>query len=201
MALLGALGIKGGEDASITLGLPDWAQKKAQQLLDEIKVTGPFAMFHPGTMRPEKYWPPERWAEVIDYCRDEAGLSCIVTGSTDAYEHEHIAAIREKTKVYDLSGRTDLLTLAALASRASLLLSVDSMVMHMGAAFHTPQVALFGKTNAFHWRPRHSRAVSIQAGQAGINTGFSPTFRSEPMSEISTQAVIDAIRSLLNTDS
>jgi len=191
--LLGPLNIKPWQ-TGIRLDLPEWPEKKAQQLLDETQVKEPYVLVHPGSTRPEKYWLAERWAEVIDFCKNELGLPCVVTGAKETYESEHIAAIKAKTPFHDLTGRTDLLSLAALARRAHLLLSVDSVAMHLGAAFQTRQIALFGKTNPFHWRPRHEKAVVIQAGSAGADVEFTPQARSAPMSEISTQRVIDAIR-------
>jgi len=180
----------------ITLDLPEWPQKKAHQILGEINVAAPYILVHPGTTRPEKYWLPERWAEIIDFCKNELRMPCIVTGASDAYEREQIAGIKAKTSFHDLSGRTDLLSLAALVRGAHLLLSVDSVAMQLGAAFGTRQVALFGKTNPFHWRPRHENAVVIQAGQPGANPVFTPQQQTASMSEISTNQVIGAIRLL-----
>ncbi|HWB60506.1 MAG TPA: glycosyltransferase family 9 protein [Chthoniobacteraceae bacterium] len=196
MHLLQALKIT-PQDARPRLALPEWADKKAGQLLEESGVTGPYVLLHPGTLRPEKYWLPERWAEVLDFCKNEMGLTCVVTGASDTAEAPHIAAIRARTAFHDLTERTDLLTLAALIRRARLLLTVDSAAMHLGAAFETPQVALFGKTNAFHWRPRNPHAQVIQAGQA-LGAAFSPRAPGAPMSEVSTAQVFDAIRIVLN---
>jgi ADP-heptose:LPS heptosyltransferase len=186
------------EDTRIRLDLPEWAEKKAGQLLEEAGVCEPYVLLHPGTMRPEKYWLSGRWAEVIDFCKNELGLPCVITGASDTFEAEHISGIRTKTGFHDLTGRTDLLTLASLIRRARMLLSVDSTVMHLGAAFETPQVALFGKTNPFHWRPRHKKALVIQSGQPGTNPALSPRNQGAPMSEISTAEVIGAIRNLIN---
>ena len=191
--LLDPLKIK-PQQTDITLNLPEWPEKKAQQLLEETHVEEPYILVHPGSTRPEKYWLPERWAAVIDFCKTELGLPCVVTGAKETYESEHLAAIKAKTPFHDLTGRTDLLSLAALARRAHLLLSADSIAMHLGAAFQTRQIALFGKTNPFHWRPRHEKAIVIQAGSPTANPEFTPQARSTPMSEISTQQVIDAIR-------
>lgn len=183
-------------DVRFALDLPEWSHKKAQQLLDESGVAGPFAMVHPGTSRPEKYWSAGRWAEVIGFCKNGLRLPCILTGGSETFEIEHIANIGTNTDFHDLCGRTDLLTLAALVQRARLLLSVDSVTMHLGAVFGTPQVALFGKTNPFHWRPRHEKAIVIQAGQPQPNPGFKPHHDCAPMTEISTEQVIGAIRLL-----
>ena len=195
--LLQALKIT-AQETRIRLELPEWAEKKAGQLLEETGVKEPYVLLHPGTMRPEKYWIAGRWAEVVDFCKNELGLPCIVTGASDTYEGEHIAGIRAKASFHDLAGRTDLLTLASLIRRSQMLLSVDSTAMHLGAAFEKPQVALFGKTNPFHWRPRHEKARVIQAGNPGPNPIFASRHQGAPMSEISTGEVIDAIRILMN---
>ena len=195
--LLRALEID-SHDARIRLELPEWAGKKAGQLLEEAGVAGPYVLLHPGSMRPEKRWLPERWAEVIDFCKNELGFPCVITGAHNTSEAGHHSAIRAKTNFHDLTGRTDLLTLASLIRRARLLLSVDSTAMHLGAAFGTPQVALFGKSNSFHWRPRHEKARVIQAGRQNEAPGSAARQRGAPMSEISTTQVIDAIRILIN---
>jgi hypothetical protein len=58
-------------------------------------------------------------------------------------------------------------------------------------------VILFGPTNPFHWRPRESPALILQ-GKSGVPmTDFVPLRPRFAMSEISTQAVISAMESLL----
>jgi len=100
--------------------------------------------------------------------------------------------------VIDLSGKTDLLTLGALIAQARLLVTVDSAPLHLAAATHTPQVALFGPTNPFHWRPRESPALILQ-GESGVPLQeFAPREPRLPMKQISTRAVIDAMDSLLS---
>lgn len=183
---------------AITLHLPPWAEKKARQLLEEcgIAAGAPFALVHPGTARPEKYWLPERWAEVMDYCERERRLPCVLTGGGDAAEQQHIAKIKSAlaAPARDLSGRLDLLTLAALAKAARLVLTVDSAAMHLAAAFHTPQLALFGPTNPFHWRPRHPHSAVLLAGDpARPNPPLAPHHERADMSGLSTRHVIDAI--------
>ena len=190
--LLKGLGIQ-PQPVPITLNVPEWAGKKAGQLLETAGVTGSFFAVHPGTARLEKYWAPERWAEVIEYCKRDLKIPCVLTGGKDSFEQSQIAAIKSQSDCIDLSGKVDLLTLAAIAQRAKLFLSVDSAPMHLAAAFQTPQVALFGPTNPFHWHPRHDRAVLVRAGQSQPAAPLKPRDRGAPMSEISTTQVIDAI--------
>jgi ADP-heptose:LPS heptosyltransferase len=197
--LLRALNIPIRKDAPVVLHLPEWAPLKARQLLGEAGVTGSYVLVHPGTARPEKYWTAGRWAEVIRWCEGNLGMRCVLSGSADGHEQNHLTAIKEAypgIEGRDLSGRLDLLTLAALAQGAGLVLTVDSAPMHLASAFGTPQVALFGPTNPFHWRPRQERAVVIQAQGPVGPPEFRPQHPGGPMTEISTQQVIDAIVAL-----
>jgi ADP-heptose:LPS heptosyltransferase len=198
--LLRALEVPERNDSPVVLHLPEWAPHKARQLLDEARVSGPFILVHPGTARPEKYWPAARWAELIQWCESNLQMPCVLSGSPDGHEQTHIAAIRNAAPGFaqrrDLSGRLDLLTLAALTRCASLVLTVDSAPMHLAGAFGTPQIALFGPTNPFHWRPRHERATVIQSHGPVSPPEFRPQHPGGAMTEISTQAVIDAIVAL-----
>ncbi len=113
-------------------------------------------------------------------------------------------AAREKAdqlrrELVDLSGKTDLLTLTALIAQARLLVAVDSAPMHLAAAIQTPQVVLFGPTNPFHWRPRESPALILQGESRIPLTKFLPVQARLPMSQISTEAVINAMDSLLSS--
>jgi predicted lipopolysaccharide heptosyltransferase III len=190
--LLSPLGVRNGA-ASISLRVPPEADQKVAQLLSAQGITGDFFVVHPGTARVEKYWPAERWAEVIEFCARDLKMPCVITGGKDEFEQTQIAAIKVRCNCVDLSGKLDLLGLAALAKEARLVLSVDSAPMHLAAAFQTPQVALFGPTNPFHWHPRHDRAVLVRAGHAALDAPLKPKERGVSMSEISTQQVLGAI--------
>jgi predicted lipopolysaccharide heptosyltransferase III len=192
----------GAGDASTAphLDLPQRAYEKADALLRNWKVTKPYVVLHPGSARREKLWEPGRWAEVIDHFRQNNGLNLILTSGPSPDEQAHIASIKNKThqQIIDLCGKTDLLTLAALIGQARLLVTVDSASMHLAAATSTPQVILFGPTNPFHWRPRGSPAVILQGNSVAPVTEFSPVRPRFAMSQISTEAVIGAMDSLLS---
>src|SRR4029077_15482750 len=111
-------------------------------------------------------------------------LTVVLTGGSKPLEQAHLAEIKTKLRrpFVDLSGKTDLLVLAALISRARLLVTVDSAPMHLAAATHTPQVVLFGPTNPFHWRPRESPALILHGKSPEPITEFSPVQPRLPMS-------------------
>jgi len=187
------------EEPDFGLVIPPRHQESARQLIANEGITdGLYAIVHPGTARTEKYWCPQKWATVIDHCQTQRGLPCIITGSPDPYENEHIAAIGKalRSPFRNLAGKMDLPTLAALIRHASLLVSMDSAPVHLGAVFGTRQVSLFGQTNPYHWRPRHPRAATLLAGHENALAEFSPHFERRPLSDLSTQAVIGAISNL-----
>jgi predicted lipopolysaccharide heptosyltransferase III len=182
------------------LDLPQSAYEKADLLRRKWKVNEPCIILHPGSARQEKLWEPRRWAEIIDCVGRNNEVDLLLTSGPSRDEQAHVTAITNSTqqKIIDLSGKTDLLTLAALIGQARLLVTVDSAPVHLAATTRTPQVILFGPTNPFHWRPRESPALVLHGKSTAPVTEFSPLRPRLPMSEISTDAVIGAMDSLLS---
>jgi predicted lipopolysaccharide heptosyltransferase III len=199
LALLEPLGIR-DVSCALHLRLPQSALEKADALLRNWKCSKPYMILHPGSARQEKLWETGRWARVIERFGQNDDFDLVLTSGPSNHEQAHIAAIKAKTQqqIIDLSGKTDLLTLAALIGQARLLVTVDSAPMHLAAATRTPEVILFGPTNPFHWRPKDSPALILQGKSAVPVTEFSPVQPSLPVSQISTEAVISAMDLLLS---
>jgi heptosyltransferase III len=198
LALLEPLGIRAASSAP-QLHLPQTAREKADKLRRDWKITRPYVILHPGSARREKLWEAARWAELIHHFGQNNEFGLVLTSGPSTDEQAHISAIKKRMrrKITDLAGKTDLLTLAALIDQAQLLVTVDSAPVHFAAATHTPQVILFGPTNPFHWRPTDSLALILHGKSGAPVTEFAPVRPRFPMSEISTEAVISAMDSLL----
>jgi predicted lipopolysaccharide heptosyltransferase III len=197
LSLLAPLGVR-DISSSLDLQLPELAYQKADALRRDHKLCRPYVILHPGSARKEKLWESGRWVEIIQHFGHDEDFDLVLTSGTSKHEQTHIAAIKRKIKIIDLTGRTDLLTLAALISQARLLVTVDSAPMHLAAAARTPQVILFGPTNPFHWRPKESPALILQGKSPQPVTEFSPVRPRLPMTQISTEAVISAMDLLLS---
>ena len=199
LALVGPLGVRNVSRA-LRLELPQEAREKANALRRDSKIKEPYVIFHPGSARAEKFWEPQRWADVIEHARSGSQISVLLTGGASWAEQKHLREVKGRLRqpVVDLSGKTDLLTLAALIEQARLLVTVDSAPMHLAAATQTPQVILFGPTNPFHWRPLEGPALILHGESATPLTEFSPEQPCMPMREISTEAVIGAMDLLLS---
>ena len=180
------------------LAIPDEARAQAREAAAG-RLGRRYAVVHPGSARAEKYWPPARWAAVVNALQGELGLPVALTGGRgDPFEDAHLAAIRAgATPGADLAGRLDLSALAALVDGAALFASVDSGPMHLAAAARVPCVVLFGPTNPFHWRPRHATARVLQAGHGDAPVGeFAPVSPAGAMDLVPARAVVAACAEL-----
>lgn len=168
------------------------------EILDKAGVKGPYAVLHPGTARAEKYWVAERWAEVARHLAAQ-GLEIVFTGSLAPDEQAHLQAIKAAApgRAYNFTGRTNLLELAAVIREARIFCGVDTAAMHLADAMLTPAVALFGPTNPYHWRPRHTRHTIIRSQ---VEEPFAPGQKGGPMDAIPADRVIAEIDLLLKPE-
>ncbi len=161
-------------------------------------LPNPYVVIHPGTARPEKYWPVESWITVIRQIQETHGLPVVLTGSADPEELAHIRAIEAGVSVQaNFAGQFSLLQLMSTLAHSCMVLGVDSAAMHLAAAFQRPQIALFGPTNPYHWRPRHPHATLLLAGPADTVPDTAQTGKF-PMAELPAARVLRAIESLLS---
>lgn len=183
-----------------SLAIPDAVGARMEARLAELGLDGGYVVVHPGTARPEKYWLADRWAAVIDAVSAGAdGLPCVITGGSDAAESRHLteilAACRGPRRPVVLAGSLSLLETAAVIARCGLALGVDTAAMHLAAAFQRPQVALFGPTNPYQWRPWSPVARVVYAGQTRPMTDadWLPQMPEVPMSAITVEQVLEAV--------
>jgi len=179
--------------------IPKATVAQVDAVLADGGVGKDFVVVHPGTARDEKYWPAKRWGEVLEHLAGDESRQVVLTGSPDAREQAHLSEVKSATSapVIDLSGTVDLVGLTELLRRATLVIGVDSAAMHLAALFERPEIALFGPTNPFHWRPLHKRVQILLAGHSSPVEDFQPRHEASPMDSISTDTVIRAIRTVL----
>lgn len=120
---------------------------------------GAFFVFAPGAeYGPAKLWPAERYAELARALHAEHGQPMLLLGSgKEAALCESIAAAAPGA-CRVLAGQTSLLDAMALIGAARGMVSNDSGLMHVAAAFGLPQVAVFGSTSPEHTPPLNPRA-------------------------------------------
>ena len=116
-----------------------------------------------------KQWLPERFAQLADLIINERGWNVLMVGSNaDRSTCADIASRLPATgtrinRLIDLSGKTDLPSLAGVLSLARAVVSNDSGAMHLAGAVGAKVVAIFGATNEKRTSPlclRRGRASS-----------------------------------------
>lgn len=111
----------------------------------------PFVTINPFSRWKYKEWGYGKWVEVLDWIRGRYGLPALVVGAREeAAEAARIAGLC-KEGARSVAGRTSLGELAALLSRSTLHLGVDSAAPHIAAAVGTPTVTIFGPSDWRAW--------------------------------------------------
>jgi ADP-heptose:LPS heptosyltransferase len=138
-----------------------------------------------------KYWPNERWAEVLRHVRLQCPEHAIVllgTGPEYALNQE-VAALANTTRVFNAADDLPIPRLVALLARGDGLITVDSGPAHAAAAVGCPLVVLFGKALPSLYRPRGTDGADVK-----VLTG---QIAGEPdMLGIESRSVIEAWSSL-----
>jgi heptosyltransferase II len=115
--------------------------------------------FAPGAeYGPAKCWPASRYAELARALQSRGGLPVLLIGSAkEAVLCTQIAA-EANGACRVLAGQTSLHDAMALIAAARGVVSNDSGLMHVAAAFGVPQAAVFGSTSPEHTPPLNPRA-------------------------------------------
>ena len=117
---------------------------------------------------PAKRWPTAHFATLARQLGQARGRAIVLLGSAkDAPVCAEIAQAVVQAgsgRCLDLSGRTDLAEALALVSASLGVVSNDSGMMHVAAAFGVPQVAIFGSSSPLHTPPLspHARVLWLK---------------------------------------
>jgi ADP-heptose:LPS heptosyltransferase len=111
-----------------------------------------------------KYWPNQRWAEVLRFMRQHNPRHRIVLlGTGPEFElNQEIVALAGIDRLHNVADDLPIPRLVALLQRAAGLLNVDSGPAHAGAAVGCPQVVLFGRASPALYRPWGTSDADVQ---------------------------------------
>jgi ADP-heptose:LPS heptosyltransferase len=111
-----------------------------------------------------KYWPSERWAEVLRHVRmrcPEHAIVLLGTGPEYALNQE-VAALANIDRLYNAADDLPIPRLIALLARGAGLITVDSGPAHAAAAVGCPLVVLFGKALPSLYRPWGTAGADVK---------------------------------------
>jgi heptosyltransferase-3 len=151
-----SLGIR-GEAEFPSINLPELAENEIETLLASFGLVkgDPFVILHPGSGGSARDWPVEYFKCLADYIDEKLQINVLVTGSLTELEKCQIVAGEHHL---NLCGKTDLLQLAALIRRSSLLVAGSTGSLHLAVALGRPVVGLYPPVAGCtpeRWGPYH----------------------------------------------
>lgn len=135
------------------------ATRVAQRFGD--RVGGPYVVVHPGAGKALKEWPRDNWSSLV---RELArrGLGVLITGTGPEQARTAAGLCEGVDGVTSLVDRLDWMEFRAIIAGARLVISVDTVAMHLAAAAGTPCVALLtGMDRPDRWRPLGSTTTVL----------------------------------------
>ena len=157
------------DPAGFRLDVPDDARRAARDLVG----AEPYLVVHASGGRAIKQWDLDRFAAATTTIARALDVAVVLSGAPgDApLTAQMKALLPADLAVVDLTGRPDLLVLAAVLEGARLVLTGDTGPMHLAAAVRAPVVAVFGPSMPVRYAPRSTahRVVRIDLWCAPCN--------------------------------
>jgi len=190
---LEALGV---EREPVEWRLGPWPAERTWQRNFLEQFDRPIVPIVVATSKPEKDWPPERWAAVCDALAGDFGLApVLVGGRTEREQHaEHVIRSTARSTPVSALG-SGLRNLVSILDGAAFVLSPDTGPLHMSVALGRPVISLIGYSNPRRVGPyRRFQDLVIDAyGDPGED--YAATMESRPgrMTRITVRDVLDKV--------
>ena len=149
-----------------------------------------------GTKFETKQWPPDRYLKLIEHLTEKLKANIFLLGGKKEKKLNHLLETHSKHKVYNTGNDHSLLEFAGFISLMDLLVSSDTLGMHIAIALGKKVIALFGSTCPQEI-DLYGRGTKIFAG-----VSCSPCYKQtcsdmKCMEEISAEHVFKEIKKLI----
>ncbi len=176
--------------------LGPWSAERAWQREFYATLERPAAAIVVATSKPEKDWPPERWAEVADALDRDFGLQPVLVGGRSPRElHAEQVILGRASGAPRSALGSGLRNLVGIMDGAALVLSPDTGPLHVSVALDRPVVSLLGYTNPMRTGPyRKFHDLIVDAyGDPGEDYPISMDNRPGRMPRITVRDVLDRV--------
>jgi ADP-heptose:LPS heptosyltransferase len=171
-------------------------QRHAERLMGGVDGR-PVVGVHVGASIPERRWPPDAFATVIDALAAQIDCRFVLTGSAAERSLTAQVAAAARTPLIDLAGETTLGEFGAVIAGLDLLLTNDTGASHVAAAMQTPSVVLFGPADPRRWAPLDSSRHHIINARDYVEDGDG----ARALQALPPQIVLDACLRVLRNES
>ncbi len=97
-----------------------------------------------GASKPERWWPVERYAEIIDFVNEELDMNVHLCGGKEEAEIEARLKVRHPEMLISHAGKTNFAEWSSIVQHASLYIGNDSGTAHLAAAHRVRSVCIIG---------------------------------------------------------
>lgn len=125
--------------------------------LEEIKgivafAGKPFVVLHPFASDIKRSWPFKNFISVAQWLQKN-GFMVLFSGLKEDYHAVESIIFRLPSPAVNIAGTLTLGGLAAILSKAALIISADTGPLHLGRAVNTPSVGIYWAPNLINWGP------------------------------------------------
>jgi heptosyltransferase-1 len=120
------------------------------------------------TARRTKEWPQQHWMALSE-ALDPRGLRMVLPWGTES-ERERSEAIAARLSNAEVPARQPLDAMARLIAGASLVIGLDTGLLHLAGALDVPLVAVFVDTEPELARPMGQGRIALVGGKAKLPT-------------------------------
>lgn len=161
--LIKKLGFEVREKA-LKLYLGEEIFEKVEKLFKKVglRLEESFVILAPGAAYGlAKKWPKDHY-KILAEKLSKKGHQVLVVGSSSEKELGEFIKEGYPKGIYNLCGKTDLLTVSGIFLLSKLIISNDSGLMHLAACLEKPQIAIFGSTDPELTGPLNPKAKIIK---------------------------------------
>ncbi len=115
----------------------------------------------PGATINERIWPERHWAQVIDWISEYGYQTILLGGDNERQLCNQIASICKTDKLINKCSKLDIFETTLLFKKATLLISTDSGILHLGVFCGLPTISLFGPGISVKWAPKGNNHITI----------------------------------------
>ncbi|HGY54321.1 MAG TPA: glycosyltransferase family 9 protein [Caldithrix abyssi] len=197
-------GIK-DDDNGLELFWKDSVDVEAKHILRKNNVYHDYIVLAPGAAHYTKRWPIEKFDQLIKELLQSTNKQIILLGNKE--ERKYASALVTSNRIINLAGQLTLLQAAVIVSRARVIVTNDSGLMHLATAVNTPVVSIFGSTvKELGFFPYKSVARVHEANNlwcrpcSHIGRSRCPLGHFKCMQQINSKDVFNSVQKFLNTN-
>ncbi len=183
----------------------DSVDVEAKHILRKNNVYHDYIVLAPGAAHYTKRWPIEKFDQLIKELLQSTNKQIILLGNKE--ERKYASALVTSNRIINLAGQLTLLQAAVIISRARVIVSNDSGLMHLATAVNTPVVSIFGSTvKELGFFPYKSVARVHEVNNlwcrpcSHIGRSRCPLGHFKCMQQINSKDVFNSVQKFLNTN-